>query len=82
MSYDVLPVLRKIFGSDYEIHYQKPKDITNRNYLFVTLAGREYRIDTGNLMVEGRGNKKHIFPPKFFVDSIRKELEKHFGVRQ
>ncbi len=82
MSYDVMPVIHKLFGDDYEIHYQKPEDITNRNYMFITLAGRKYRIDTGNLMVEGRGNKKQIFPPEFFVHCIRKELEKHFNVRQ
>lgn len=82
MSYNIMPVIHKLFGDDYEIHYQKPEDITNRDYMFITLAGRKYRIDTGNLMVEGRGDKKQIFPPKIFVDCIRKSLEKHFDVRQ
>lgn len=82
MAYDVMPVLRQLFGNDYEVHYQKPENITNRNYIFITLAGRKYRIDSGNLMVEGRGNKKQVFPPDIFVDCIRKALEKHFNVRQ
>lgn len=79
MRYDVTSAIQKLFGDDYQVKYYTAKEAPIR-YVFVTIAGRDYRIDSGNLMVEGRGNKKQIFPPKIFVDFIRKELRRHFGV--
>lgn len=81
MRYDVTSAIQKLLGDDYQVKYYTTKEAPIR-YVFATIAGRDYRIDSSNLMVEGRGNKKQIFPPKIFVDFIRKSLEKHFNVRQ
>ncbi len=81
MRYDITGAIQKLFGNDYQVKHYTTNEAPVR-YVFVTIAGRDYRIDSSNLMVEGRGNKKQVFPSKFFVDCIRKALEKHFNVRQ
>ena len=75
MYYDVLTVIRELFGNDYTVHWKTTKE-SPIHYLWVTIAGREYRIDRSNLMVEARGTKQGYRGHDFFGKCLRLELIK------
>lgn len=75
MDYDVLPVIRELFGNDYKVHWKTTKE-SPIHYQWVTIAGREYRIDRTNLMVEARGTKQGFCGHSFFATCLRNELKK------
>jgi len=75
MSYDVVSDIRELFGNDYKIHWKSTKQ-SPIHYLWVTIAGREYRIDRNNLMVEARGTKQGYHGHDFFAKCLRLELIK------
>jgi len=73
MSYDVLADIRELFKNDYTVHWKTTKESPIR-YLWVTIAGREYRIDRNNLMVEARGTKQGYHGHDFFAKCLRLEF--------